>query len=420
MDQEAARFATQNKLAEAQLAFDRQRAAGDLQEAAAWAEDAKVLAPYQDAYRSWQNDTNQPIPSPPPVKSRQGIQIVNGLLNQASGYSAQARLAKARDEQQKLEYNLIAKEIEDDNKLIANTGKNFRMYTQSSPRGYERDPALYQEALDINARNQTFRSMSAGETTLLPDEEISRIAGIPIEEVPNFRKQQGSTRIELAKVQAAKDYVDQIEASLGPVSPKERATVTAQYMAGVNALNAPQYIVKDINSQATVTQLLDGVIGDIEQFNARYGKDAFSKFTGPIDSIVVEKFSKNFPSSVRDKAIADAKNIFETVATIVQGYRKGNFGLALTATEVERFMQILRDPNASDYERSIKNFRNNNMRAVQNGLNKYKFAPNIPLEVKETFIGMKPVDTYQGELEAKERAEMEALLRKKSESQPKR
>lgn len=405
MEQNIARFAAQQKMQEAQMAFQREQAAGQMQEAAAWADDAKVLAPYQNAWAGWMNNPDAQMPMPPQVKSRQGQAVVNQLLTQGSQYGARARMAKELDEQSKIATKILTDEIASDRKLMEISGVDFRMPTQSNPKGYEVDQVKFQQALDASKRNQLLRSTGAGEMAAIGDEDMASAFGIPVDQVPALRERMGGVggTIKFDRIPAAKAVVEQIKASGIPLTPEEEADAIAKYAVGGNAMNAPAPIAKDLQTEVKSFKLLDDSIAKIEAFNQKYGKDAFSKFVGPIDSLVVEKFASTFPASVRESAISDAKNIFEGIEKVVQGYRLGNFGTALTESETQRFLRILRDPSAADYERSIRNFRNNAGESIAATINPYKIAPNIPLDTKRRFLGGAPekIETYPGEFQGR-------------------
>jgi hypothetical protein len=364
------------------------------------------------------NPTGNKIPERPQITSKVFNAAIDGKMNQYREFLPAQTEANEKKAIQDLKRQIMVGRLNSDRELMGKTGIDFLVVDPSQPDGYRRDEELRQQALKMSGQQNLMRSVSGPtDVALLSDEDLAKSAGVSIDAVPALRKQIGTSRFEIAKLQGARDYVDNLSTVI-TMDDREKAFVISKYMGGVNALNAPARVVKDIDSQVQVTEMLDDAIGAIKTFNTRYGENAFSKFTGPIDSMVVEKFAKNFPTGVRQSAISDARNIFNNINFVIQGYRSGQFGTALSGQEIKRFLGIVSDPNASDYERSVKQFRNSNMNSVAKYVKRYRFSPNIELDVKDKFLGgnMKPVETYEGEFEARDRARLEELLRKQAES----
>ncbi len=248
---------------------------------------------------------------------------------------------------------------------------------------------------------EALRSVSgATDVSLLTDETLAQMTGRPIEEIPALRETLASKGIAFNKEPMALKFVESVKASGIPLTPEEEQDVKAKYYAGVGALNAPADAVKNLNSEARSFNLLNKAIEDIDRFNAEYGADAFSQFVGPIDKGVIEQAARRLPLDKQPKAIKDARNVFETVSKVIQGYRRGEFGTALSASESALFKGIVREPEFADYERSIKNFRNQLLRGIQFSAGQYKAAPNIPLSIRKQFFVEQPaeISTYEGDV----------------------
>lgn len=186
---------------------------------------------------------------------------------------------------------------------------------------------------------------------------------------------------------AVENGVKALESSGIPVTDADIAAFTSGAMVGNGAVNASAAVVKNLESENSVFQNLDEAISHIERFNTKYGDRAFEDFVGPLDSAITKldskwKSTKNLPEKEK-RAI----EIFRETARIVQGYRNGQFGTALTGNETESFKGIVADPSFNDYEDALKTFRNGAGRSVRIYVNDHKLAPNISLEIKKRFLG---------------------------------
>jgi hypothetical protein len=392
-----------------------------VEEKTAQVADFRLFNDFMRGLDNWaMNPTGNQMPERPQITSKVFNAAIDGKMNQYREFLPAQTAANERKAIADMKRQIMVGRLSSDRELMGKTGIDFLVEDPSQPDGYRRDEEKRQQALKMSGQQNLMRSVSGPtDVALLSDEDLAQSAGISLDAVPALRKQIGTSRFEIAKLQGARDYVDNLSTVI-PMDDREKAYVISKYMGGVNALNAPARVVKDIDSQVQVTELLDDAIANINAFNERYGKNAFAAFTGPIDSMVVEKFAKNFPTGVRQSAISDARNIFNNIKFVVQGYKSGQFGTALSAQEIKSFLGIVSEPDASDYERSVRQFRNSNMKSVEKHVKRYRFSPNIELDVKDKFLGgnMKPVETYEGEFEAEERAELERLRALKAASQP--
>lgn len=191
------------------------------------------------------------------------------------------------------------------------------------------------------------------------------------------------------KERQARAYIDSVKASLPEgrtLTPEEESDLTSKYLAGMTALNASPSMLKDINSEAANVRMVQNASQRIADFNAKYGDKAFDKFVGPLNGRMTN-LRKNFiPSDKLDAATKEAADIFRQVESIAQGYRKENFGTALTSTETERFRKILSDPNFADYTDSLESFGNSINKKLVSQLADYELAPNIPRGIKKEFL----------------------------------
>ena len=381
MEQAMADALVRQNLQDAQAQMYRQRMSEAIQESEANKADLPLMAQFMNQASIYAEDTTGQVKAPEaPVfqNPRMTIQAQNVL-----------RDARAKNVGMRAQ----AKRVDDAIEAGAVTfGPNGQMTI---------DEQRLQSFQAAKRTQDALRSVSgATDVSLLTDETLAQMTGRPIEEIPALRETIASKGIAFNKEPMALKFVESVKASGIPLTPEEEEDVKAKYYAGVGALNAPADAVKNLNSEARSFNLLNKAIEDIDRFNAEYGADAFSQFVGPIDKGVIEQAAKRLPLDKQPKAIKDARNVFETVSKVIQGYRRGEFGTALSASESALFKGIVREPEFADYERSIKNFRNQLLRGIQYSAGQYKAAPNIPLSIRKQFFVEQPeeISTYEGDV----------------------
>lgn len=239
----------------------------------------------------------------------------------------------------------------------------------------------------IAPKNTATRNLPmAARIASMTDQELIE-QGFDPERIPAMRE-AAANRANQKSIQA-KEFVSNVEKSLPggrKLSDKERADLTQKYIGGGSAaLNAPPSVVKDIESENIASQRLDEVTKSIEDFNKKYGDNAIDEYIGPIDNPVFKFKSKAVPTAERKAADREARDIFRKAKLIVQGYRKENFGTALTATETSQFRDIVGDESFADYTDALKSFGDSMKGAVSKRLVDYELAPNIPRTIKDRF-----------------------------------
>lgn len=185
----------------------------------------------------------------------------------------------------------------------------------------------------------------------------------------------------------AEAFAKEIEGASGrKLTERELSEVRAKALAGVQSMNAPTQILKDVTTEADNLRQISSVSDRINAFNAKYGEKAFDKFVGPIEGRATKLKAQIIPTEKRAEATSEAKQIFQQVELIAQAFRKPNFGTALTAPEIQSFQQILSNPTFADYTDSIANFGNILRQRVGEQIQDYKLAPNIPTRIKDQFM----------------------------------
>lgn len=160
---------------------------------------------------------------------------------------------------------------------------------------------------------------------------------------------------------------------------------------GGGAMTADRKQIDNVKSEDKSFVLLDQAANEIEKFDRKYGKGAFDDYVGPFDARRLQ--FQNIAINRQDvpEASKKAKEIFQKVSQVIQGYRRDQFGTALTANETAAFKDIISDPTFANYADSLKGFRDNLSDSLGYSVNQYKLSPLLPIDIKKRWAS-----AYQG------------------------
>jgi len=160
---------------------------------------------------------------------------------------------------------------------------------------------------------------------------------------------------------------------------------------GGGAMTADRTQINNVKSEDKSFVLLDQAANEIEKFDRKYGKGAFDDYVGPFDARRL-KF-QNITINRQDvpEASKEANRIFQKVSQVIQGYRRDQFGTALTANETAAFKDIISDPTFANYADSLRGFRDNLSDSLGYSVNQYKLSPLLPIDIKKRWAS-----AYQG------------------------
>lgn len=190
--------------------------------------------------------------------------------------------------------------------------------------------------------------------------------------------------------QALRAQIAALKNSGVSVDNNEALDAWNRYMVGGGAITSDKDEAKNIKSESKSYELLSQASQQIDNFNKKYGENAFDEYVGPIDNWSLKyknmlMNSKNVPQQAKD-----ANEVFQKVNQIIQGYRRGQFGTALSRSESDLFKGIISDPSYSNYAESLRNFRDNLGDSLKESVKQYKLSPNIPLEIKRRWAASEP------------------------------
>jgi len=190
---------------------------------------------------------------------------------------------------------------------------------------------------------------------------------------------------------AVEDIAEGLKSNGIQFTDAEKSAARGSYGQSGVSLRAGPKLKENIMSESVSVEMLDGIQDRINKYEEDYGV-SFNKSVGPIQNALrnLERYTTD-PNSMSEQQ-REANSIFQSVNQLIQGYRKGNFGTALTENETKVFNGIVSQPNFSDYTERLNDFRNQISDKVGIEVRLLKFAPDIPMDVKVRFL--KKGDTY--------------------------
>ncbi len=160
---------------------------------------------------------------------------------------------------------------------------------------------------------------------------------------------------------------------------------------GGGAMTADRTQINNVKSEDKSFVLLDQAANEIEKFDRKYGKGAFDDYVGPFDARRLKFLNITINRQDVPEASKEANRIFQKVSQVIQGYRRDQFGTALTANETAAFKDIISDPTFANYADSLRGFRDNLSDSLGYSVNQYKLSPLLPIDIKKRWAS-----AYQG------------------------
>lgn len=153
---------------------------------------------------------------------------------------------------------------------------------------------------------------------------------------------------------------------------------------------------------------LDSAMKRVEQFNQKYGTNAFNEYVGPIDAPTFRAEGKYKGLTTDEKK--EARLIQQQIAKVVQDYRKDVFGATLTVNEEKNMNDVVGTAGQNDYLALTKGFADNLKSALSNQVKTFRYYPDLPADLKkrhapevfvrETVTAPAPAATNQPQLPA--------------------
>jgi hypothetical protein len=214
-------------------------------------------------------------------------------------------------------------------------------------------------------------------------------------EIPGARQQM----LDAAKekntpyaIRKADAFVEELSKSRPELSQDQLSDAKTRFLANPASMNPDAVSKRQIEAMDESSRGLDQAVANIEKFNAKFGPNAFDKFTGPIEARI-QKFRSQYAGFSEDDARL-ARQIESQVEQQVQIYRKENFGSALTESELNRFKRIVDDPNSAAYLDTVKSFKETLKDSVARRLENYPYSTSLSKPLVDRYKGRKPGEWF--------------------------
>lgn len=189
-----------------------------------------------------------------------------------------------------------------------------------------------------------------------------------------------------AAVRKSEEFVTQLKKVRPELTEAQIDEAKARYLAsGAKGLNPDATERKAISADDEAARGIGDTLSKVEQFNAKFGPNAFDRFTGPIEGRI-QQFRNNY-SSFKKEDERLAREIASDVAFQIQAYRKQNFGTALTKPEIGTFRKIVDDQDSAAYLTTLQAFRNSLSDSISRRLENYPATTEIPQPIIERYSG---------------------------------
>lgn len=258
----------------------------------------------------------------------------------------------------------------------------------------EQRAQLFTEREDLSRKNSMIKDA-------LKAQEESGIAGIVDSEGnvdQNKLEEANKVRADLkrpARIRSAEEFGKQLSETRPDLKPEQIREAVTKYEQNPASLNPTNKEREALVAEDEVARGLDQVASNIEKFNAKFGANAFDRFTGPIEGRI-QQFKNSYKGfSSDDERLA--RSIWSQAEQQIQAYRKTNFGTALTGTELSRFKRIVDDPDSAAYLETLTSFRESLKDSVSRRLENFPYAQNVPGRLYSEYGNRKRGEWFMGD-----------------------
>jgi len=221
----------------------------------------------------------------------------------------------------------------------------------------------------------------------------ARRLGLPPDATDEQIADRATQQNKTAKIRSAEEAVKSYVTVNPEAKPDEVAALRSRLILDPNAVTASNDVIKEIRAQDLAAQSLGQVLQHINDFESKFGKGSFDKYTGPIE-YRLNKFRKNY-TGFTDEDEAKANQIFSELAKTVNDYRNKKFGSALTQFEGGEFKKFIDSPESQNFRNSIEAAYGSIGDDVIRNLENYKDAPNIQPAIRARYEGRKPGEWFK-------------------------
>jgi hypothetical protein len=235
--------------------------------------------------------------------------------------------------------------------------KKFEIYRESERDLTRRETELAaQMAL---AATKPARTSAAFNDSLRIAESMAARGEIPADQVEKKAEELYAYKEKTATMKNAEFAVDAALKAGFEGDPAKLMEIAANNNGKIPIMTE-QNVVK-FGERAAVLELTDSVLDKVDQFNAKYGKDAIDSYVGqfdaPFDQALDLIRKRGAPKDL------DALEILQTFEDVRTGKIKANSGLTVTKAEQDRMDKVIGTTLNKNFVSALKTF-NNNDRAV--------------------------------------------------------
>lgn len=374
----------QNDVANQQAALAMQKDGYALQhqkeQDAYLAEDLPKVQEWQKQYLQWnaKGDPTAPFPQPPSdLKSIAALKTVGDMTGpviqnlpmaqnrfyQKQAYDSQMeQLNKAQDVlNQEGQHQVII----DNNGGLGENGKIDPAKSQ----------AIFNAASPIMVKRQkekdTLQAALLG-ARLAPGTDVSTLQYVP---GGNREVTQASVKpVGGVAGQKAEEAVKTLKAQ-GRI-PDDYEAEVAKTALQYNKASPPTDLIKTFNNSDVAINGLDRAFSLINDFNQKYGTqekpDAFGGYIGPVDKPTFYLTGKWKGLTTQEQS--DAKDALTQIKGVVDNYRHGLYGSALTESEKKQFEELIGAANRNDYVKSVSSFEKTLKSANERIVRRYPYS----------------------------------------------
>ena len=350
------------------------------------AEDLPKIQDWQKQFIQWnaKGDPLAPFPTPPSdLKSIVGLKQVGDMSGPvlANLPMEQNRyFAKQAYDGQMSQLNKAIEVLntEGQHQVILDNNGGLGQNNRIDP---VKSKAIFDAAAPILEKNK--REKDAMQAALFGN-RLAAGATIPVDAaVPG-----GNTAIAQAAVktaggvqgQKADEAVKTLTAQGRISDPQEAQVVKTAYEQG--KASPPTDLIKTFNNSDLAINGLDRAFSLINDFNQKYGTkekpDAFGGYIGPIDKPTFYLTGKWKGLTTQEQA--DAKDALTQIKGVVDNYRHGLYGSALTESEKKQFEELIGSANRNDYVKSVSSFEKTLKTSNERIVRRYPYAQDFNLD----------------------------------------
>lgn len=199
-------------------------------------------------------------------------------------------------------------------------------------------------------------------------------------------KISGKVRTTPSSIRALESKASALEKVFPELGSEEIDDLQARIISGgTAAINPPKAVRDTVLAMDTVVQAYGDSLAMVDRFNQKFGKDAFEKFTGPIEGRI--QLMRQRLAGFSDEDARMAREIVQRIEEATSGFRLDLYGKNLTSSEQKLFEEVKATTRQGGYLDSVRSLSNILGDKVAIRLGQFPGATDIPKAVSERYSG---------------------------------